>query len=90
MTTLEFNPTSEALCFASKYMKSAMRVAHVSSRQVFQNWPTSKSPLGYVQCCAFSPGSGFVAVGNDKGRALLYQLNHFANHGGTDVRHIVW
>ena len=28
-------------------------------------------------CCSFSPHSGFVAIGNDKGRVLLYRLNHY-------------
>lgn len=94
VTSVEFSPTSEALAFASKYVKGAMRVAHVSSRAVFANWPTSKTPVGYVQSLAFSPNSAMCAVGNDKGKALLYQLNHFANAGGSDggggARHIVW
>ena len=78
VTTLEFNPSSEALVFGSRYVKRSMRVAHVSSRKVFANWPTAKSPLGYVQCCAFSPSSAHVAVGNDQGKVLLYQLNHYS------------
>ena len=78
VTTVEFNPTAEALVFASKYMKRAMRVAHVATRSVFANWPTSKSPLGYVQAVAFSPSSAHVAIGNDQGKVLLYQCNHFA------------
>lgn len=96
VTTLEFSPTSEALCFASKYLKGSMRCAHVASRQVFSNWPTSKTPLSYVQAIAFSPNAAMCAVANDKGKALLYQLNHFANGGrsggaeGGTGRHIVW
>ena len=97
VTTVEFSPTSEALCFASKYLKGSMRVAHVSSRTVFANWPTSKTPLGYVQGVAFSPNSGMLSVANDKGKALLYQLNHYANNGsggggagGGGARHIVF
>ena len=78
VTTLSFNPTSECLLFASKYMKRALRVAHVPQRSIFTNWPTSKTPLGYVQCCAFSPSSAHVAVGNDQGKVLLYQLNHYS------------
>ena len=31
----------------------------------------------YVQTCAFSPHSGFMAAGNDKGKVLLYRLNHY-------------
>lgn len=82
VTTLEFNPASEALAFASKYSKCAMRVAHISSRSVFQNWPTAKTPLNYVQCAAFSPSSAHMAVGTDQGKVLLYQLNHYASARG--------
>ena len=78
VTTLEFNPTSECLVLASKYMKRSLRVAHLGQRTVFQNWPTGKTALGYVQCAAFSPSSGHLAFGNDQGKVLLYQMNHFA------------
>lgn len=81
VTTLEFNPSSECLCFASRYMRRALRVAHVAQKSVFSNWPTSKTPLSYVQCAAFSPSSGHVAFGTDQGKVLLYQLNHFAAVG---------
>tara|TARA_B100000524_G_scaffold157874_1_gene80044 strand:- start:281 stop:454 length:174 start_codon:yes stop_codon:yes gene_type:complete len=55
-----------------------MRMAHVTGKHVFSNWPTSKTPLGYVQCCAFSPTGGYIAFGNDQGKASLYRVNHFA------------
>lgn len=77
VTTLEFNPTSECLVFASKYMKRALRVAHVAQKAVFSNWPTAKTPLSYIQCAAFSPSSGHMAFGTDQGKVLLYQMNHF-------------
>eukprot|EP00308_Calcidiscus_leptoporus_P001111 CAMPEP_0119378884 /NCGR_PEP_ID=MMETSP1334-20130426/50402_1 /TAXON_ID=127549 /ORGANISM="Calcidiscus leptoporus, Strain RCC1130" /LENGTH=547 /DNA_ID=CAMNT_0007398247 /DNA_START=17 /DNA_END=1660 /DNA_ORIENTATION=- len=77
ITELAFNPASEVLCFASKYTKASLRMAHIASRRVFANWPTAKTPLNYVQCCAFSPNSGFVSLGNDKGKALLYRINHY-------------
>ena len=79
-----------------------MRVAHVHSGRVFANWPTSKTPLAYVQTAAFSPSrrrpparspttrphlhrlsrllrlhSGLLGIGNDKGKVLLYRLNHY-------------
>lgn len=78
VTTLEFNPTSECLCFASKYVRRALRVAHVAQGSVFSNWPTGKTPLAYVQSTAFSPSSGHVAFGTDKGKVLLYAMNHYA------------
>ena len=78
ITTLDFHPTSELLCFASKYTKRGMRVAHVADKHVFANWPTGKSPLNYVQATAFAPHAGYMAIGNDQGKVLLYQLNHYA------------
>lgn len=59
--------------------KDALRIVHVESSTVFANWPTSKSPLGHVHCAAFSPGCGFFAVGNAKGRVLLYRLHHYTS-----------
>jgi U3 small nucleolar RNA-associated protein 18 len=50
---------------------------HIPSCTVYQNWPTPRTPLHYVQSLAFSPHSGYLAVGNDKGRALLFRLNHY-------------
>lgn len=78
ITQLGFNSTSEMLAFSSKYVKNSLRIAHVDRRRVFANWPTSKTPLHYVQCAAFSPNSGYLSFGNDKGHALLYRVNHYA------------
>ena len=78
VTTLAFNPTSEILAAASKYSKRAMRMIHVAGRHVFANWPTAKSPLNYVQSAAFSPKAGFMAIGTDQGKVLMYQINHYA------------
>ena len=78
VTSLSFNPTSEVLAVASRYTRRAMRMVHVTGGQVFANWPTSKSPINYVQCTAFGPHSGYMAIGTDQGKALFYQLNHYA------------
>ena len=45
---------------------------------VFSNWPTSKTPLSYVFSLDFSPSGGYLAVGNDKGKVLLYRLKHYS------------
>ena len=50
---------------------------HVGGGHIFPNWPTSQTPLGKVECCAFSPGSGYMAVGNHQGKVLLWRLNHY-------------
>lgn len=45
---------------------------------VYSNWPTASTPLNKVTDVAFSSGSQYLAIGNSKGRVLLYRLNHFA------------
>lgn len=52
---------------------------HLPSYTVFSNWPTSNTPLHYVSAMDFSPGSGYFACGNDKGKVLLYRVNHYKN-----------
>lgn len=43
------------------------------SLSVFSNWPTRRSPLGYVSALDLSPLSRYAAIGNDKGKVLLYR-----------------
>lgn len=68
-------PYSTACCPAALSDRS---VLHVPSMTIFQNWPTSKSPLHYVHCAAFSPHSGYLTIGNARGRVLLYRLHHYS------------
>lgn len=65
------------LAMASRLARDALRLGHVPSRTVFENWPTANSPLGFVHSLAFSPSGGLLAVGNARGRALLYRLHHY-------------
>lgn len=50
---------------------------HLPSMTAFSNWPTSSTPLGHVTAIDFSAGSEYVAVGNNRGRVLLYHLKDF-------------
>lgn len=75
---LRFSPDSQMLALASRMKKDAMRVVHVPSLTVFSNWPTSKTPLQYVSAIDFSPNCGYLAIGNARGRVLLYRLHHYA------------
>lgn len=77
ISNLTFNPTGDILALSSRYDKNAVRLYHVPSQSVFSNWPTSKTPLGYVFSMDFSSDSKFLAVGNDKGKCLLYKLTHY-------------
>jgi len=77
--TLRFSPDGQMLAMASRLERDALRVVHTETGTVFSNWPTSKTPIGYVHSAAFSPGCGFLAVGNAKGRVLLYRLHHYTS-----------
>jgi U3 small nucleolar RNA-associated protein 18 len=74
---LKFNFDSQILAMSSAAKKDAVRLIHVPSNTVFSNWPTSKTPLQYVQSMAFSPGGGYFAAGNGAGKVLLYRLHHY-------------
>ena len=74
ISTLKFHPSSNILAIATKDTKDAMRLYHLPSKKVVQNWPTSQTPLGYVTAIAFPPNGQYIAIGNDKGKILLYKF----------------
>lgn len=75
--SLLFSHDSQLLMMGSRLKKEGLRLVHMPSLSVYSNWPTSKSPLHYVHCAAFSPHSGFLGIGNAKGRVLLYRVHHY-------------
>jgi U3 small nucleolar RNA-associated protein 18 len=76
---VRFNTDGQILAMSTQRDKDGVKLFHVPSKTVFSNWPTSKTPLGYVWSIDFSPQSKFLAIGNDKGRCLLYKLKHYNN-----------
>ena len=77
VTCLQFHPSSQLLALSSPDMNDQLRLLHLPSYSVFTNWPTNKTPLRKVSCVDFSPNGGYMVAGNDRGRVLLYTLNHF-------------
>lgn len=75
--SLSFSHDSQLLMMGSRLKKESLRLVHMPSLSVYANWPTSKSPLHYVHCAALSPHSGFLGIGNAKGRVLLYRVHHY-------------
>lgn len=51
---------------------------HTESLTTFQNWPTQHTPLGHVTSTGWSPSSEYLAMGNSKGRVLLYRIKPYA------------
>ncbi|KAJ1131926.1 hypothetical protein NDU88_010256 [Pleurodeles waltl] len=79
-SALVFNPTSEMLGMASSAADEAVRLVHVPTFSVFPNFPLAKRKnIHLAQCLDFSPGSGYFAIANNKGSALLYRLKHYTS-----------
>ncbi|KAJ3615874.1 hypothetical protein Zmor_012233 [Zophobas morio] len=74
---LAFNHDSQILLMASRAQRDHLKLLHTGSLSVFSNWPTASTPLRHVHASCFSPNSGYLAIGNDRGHALLYRLSHY-------------
>eukprot|EP01028_Stygiella_incarcerata_P007595 TRINITY_DN31518_c0_g1_i1.p1 TRINITY_DN31518_c0_g1~~TRINITY_DN31518_c0_g1_i1.p1 ORF type:complete len:562 (+),score=146.97 TRINITY_DN31518_c0_g1_i1:135-1688(+) len=74
---LSFNHDGQMLLMSSRFHKGSIRLVHTASRTVFRNWPDAHSPLKYVSSTAFSPHSGYLAIGNDKGKVNLFRLRAY-------------
>ncbi|KAG2023963.1 CGI-48 family protein [Coprinopsis cinerea AmutBmut pab1-1] len=77
ISSARFNYDAQLLAIASKEKKDSMRLVHLPSLTAYANWPTSGTPLGHVTGIDFSPRSEYVAIGNTRGRVLLYHLKDY-------------
>ncbi|KAJ6998518.1 hypothetical protein NC653_014633 [Populus alba x Populus x berolinensis] len=74
---LKFNNDAQILAVCSHMKKNSLKLIHVPSFTVFSNWPPANSAIHYPRCLDFSPGGGFMAMGNAAGkswRSLLHYL----------------
>lgn len=76
-TSMHFNHDAQLLALASRNKKDALRVVHVPTLQTYANWPTAGTPLGHVTSLGFSTHSEYLAIGNTRGRVLLYTLRPY-------------
>lgn len=79
ITNLTFNATTEILAMSSGYYPNAIKLVHLPSYHLFCNFPQNIN-LYQVENVSFSPNSGYMAVGNNKGCAYLYRLKHYKNY----------
>lgn len=75
---IKFNHDNQLMAIYSTSEKNQLRIVNTQTMTVYQNWPVQKTPLEYVHDVDFSPNSGYIAVGNARGRVLLYRLNHYS------------
>ncbi|KAF7724742.1 U3 snoRNP protein [Apophysomyces ossiformis] len=78
ISNIKFNHDSQLMAISSIRKRDAFKLVHLPSCTVYSSWPTDKTPLGYVSAFDFSPNSDYLAIGNAKGRVLLYGLKHYA------------
>lgn len=77
----KFNCTSEILAILSNENMKSLKLVHFPSLQVFSNFPEQTDrQLQVPKCIDFSPNGGYMAVGNQKGQALLYRLKHYSEY----------
>ena len=77
INALTFHHSGQLLAMASDQARDELRLVHTQTATVFSNWPTDRSPIRRAQSLDFSPKGGYFAVGNNKGKVLLYRLNAF-------------
>ncbi|EDW02307.1 U3 small nucleolar RNA-associated protein 18 homolog [Drosophila grimshawi] len=80
ITDLQFNHTSELLAMGSRLVPNAIKVAHFPTATVYANFPNQQENVGYVNTMAFSPNSGYFAIGSKGKKAPLFRLKHFKNY----------
>ncbi|KAF7272305.1 hypothetical protein GWI33_014906 [Rhynchophorus ferrugineus] len=80
ISDVTFNSSSEMLSLFSSEIKNSVKMYHIRSNSVFSNFPPFESKLGHINCVSFSPGSGFLALGNRKSVVSLFRLKHFKNY----------
>ncbi|CAN8075063.1 unnamed protein product [Agarophyton chilense] len=71
---VKFNCDGQLAAFASHEKNNAVRIAHIPSMSVFTNWPSPKTHLRRNCSLAFSPKSGYLAAGNDRGDVHLIRI----------------
>ncbi|KAL5712394.1 hypothetical protein ACHQM5_014574 [Ranunculus cassubicifolius] len=74
---VKFNHDAQIMAICSTMQKNSLKLVHVPTFSVFSNWPPPKMTLHHPRCLDFSPGGGFMAMGNAAGKVFLYKLHHY-------------
>merc|ERR1712029_709898 len=77
---VKFYPTSEILAVASELKENAVKMVHLPSMTVYQNFPALNYNLKRANCIDFSLSGGYMSIGNNRGAANLYRLKYFGNY----------
>lgn len=73
ITTMKFNPTSEILAFGSDVLNNAVKMIHMPSLTVFNNFPKLEDDLGKATTFGYSPAGGYFAMGTIRQQVPLFR-----------------
>lgn len=80
ITSIKFNSTSEMLAMSSNCISDAVRLVHFPTGLVYNNFPGILSKLDKPSVLAFSPQSGYFAIGSMAKQVSLFRLKYFNNY----------
>jgi len=76
ITDLKYHPSGQLLSFCSKWKKNAVRMIHIQSQTVYQNFPgAAVGILKYGFNLDYSRDGAFMAMGNDEGKIHLWNMS---------------
>lgn len=78
--SIAFNHDCQIMAFSSNVKKNQVKLLHVASSTVFQNFPKKHEKMSIVQCVEFSPHSGYFGIGCANGQLILERMNHFDDY----------
>jgi len=73
-----FNPTGEILLGASRWKRNSLKLINIPGLNVVSNWPDFKTVFKYPNAVSFSHDSSKLAIGNEEGNVVVYELSHYA------------
>ena len=83
LTTLvdnvKFSSTNEYCVFSSRLVKNSVKIAHMDSFTVFEDFPTYQN-LGCVKTFDLSPHGKYLTFGSISGKCRLYDVTHYSRY----------
>lgn len=74
---LAYHSSGELLAGFSKEKAMGIKLVHLGTKTVFQNWPPRKNDGYHIHALDFSKRGGMMAYGCKDGKVRIYCLSHF-------------
>ncbi|KAK5968385.1 hypothetical protein GCK32_009786 [Trichostrongylus colubriformis] len=78
--SIAFSHDSQAMAFSSNVKKNQVKLLHVASNTVFNNFPKKHEKMSNVDCVEFSPHSGYLGIGCGNGQLILERMNYYEDY----------